>query len=291
MNGTMRENVGRRAFTIVELLVVIAIIGTLIGLLLPAIVASIGFAERLQCQSNMKVVAGAVRAYAASNNGAVVPTYIINDPSGQSPTWPVILVKEGYLSAPNARGAGSTGFTVPGQNPFRCPCGMDALAGTDAAPAGQTPGPQGFWRSGTTGTWNGFPATKVDCWYYWNGSAQTAVRATGFTDDVPSAVMDAQNPMRGGIDAIRHASQMVMLADGYGYDGHNTGNGVDQIVGRHYGDRGANSATNVAYYDGHVESLQRNFNPNALAADKDPLIGRTGLHSTEAPFFRLSDQH
>lgn len=278
----------RRGFTLVELLIVISIIGILIAVFLPAITAALSYADRIDCQSNLRAIASAVHTFSATNGGAVLPTSL--GTGANAATWPIILIDNGFIEAPNtvALHTRNEPVSTKTRNVFRCPSGVDAPGGTPTATDGAGGDlAQGFWRTGSA-------TYKVDCWYYWNGTEQLADGTNNVepTYDVPSAATLSATPTYGYREAIRRPSQMAMVTDGYATNGPFVPNGKYRIAARHWGDRGFHTATNIAYWDGHVGTLQRNINRNPPLDQQDPITSRgADLKSSTGPFFRLSDQH
>jgi prepilin-type N-terminal cleavage/methylation domain-containing protein/prepilin-type processing-associated H-X9-DG protein len=72
----LRTLSGRRGFTLVELLVVIAIIGTLVALLLPAVMAAKRVAQKTQCANNLRQIGVAIIHFTTNNAGGALPGYV-----------------------------------------------------------------------------------------------------------------------------------------------------------------------------------------------------------------------
>jgi len=87
---------GAPAFTLVELLVVIAIIGTLVGLLLPAVQAAREAARRVSCSSNLRQLALAMVHYESARK-ALPPTDLPGGFSIQARLLP--FMEEGNIAS------------------------------------------------------------------------------------------------------------------------------------------------------------------------------------------------
>ena len=79
----------RRGFTLVELLVVIAIIGTLIGLLLPAVQSAREAGRRNTCMNNLNQLGKAVLAYDSAKS--MIPGWRNAHPNSTVSAWPSAL--------------------------------------------------------------------------------------------------------------------------------------------------------------------------------------------------------
>jgi prepilin-type N-terminal cleavage/methylation domain-containing protein/prepilin-type processing-associated H-X9-DG protein len=247
---------GRRSgFTLIELLIVILIIAMLIAMLIPAVMSALQVAKTLTCKNQLGQIALAVNGYIGDYKGAIMPTAVVSS-SGTS-YWCNILAQRG-LACENTVNLQSAVRTQQ-DSPFICPITNDVYI-TDTFNSQSTPqdvsspANNGWFRVGNS-------TITTDCTYYWNG--YTGNNATQMLY-YPSLVFDAtvtnstqRALMVHDISEIRQRSTMAMVMDGNFWQSEDTPN-LAKIAMRHSGGSyGSFSQTNIAYYDGHVDTLDR----------------------------------
>jgi prepilin-type N-terminal cleavage/methylation domain-containing protein/prepilin-type processing-associated H-X9-DG protein len=255
---------GRRSgFTLVELLIVILIIAMLIAMLIPAVMSALQVAKTLTCKSQLGQIALAVNGYIGDYKGAILPTAIVS--STGTIYWCNLLAQRG-IACENTVSLQATVKTQQ-DSPFICPItndlGITDTFSSQSTPQDQTPPSptnNGWFRLGNA-------TIATDCTYYWNGY-------TGSNSDqmkyYPSLVFDTTVTnstqrllMIHDISEIRQRSTMAMVMDGNFWQSTDAPI-LAKIAMRHSGGTyGSFSQTNIAYYDGHVDTLDR-YSPSPI---------------------------
>jgi prepilin-type N-terminal cleavage/methylation domain-containing protein/prepilin-type processing-associated H-X9-DG protein len=249
MKKTPKPAVGRRpAFTLVELLIVVVIIGMLIALLIPALGAAMALARNIQCQNNLSQLAKAALTYATDNKGEILPL------RKGGLYWCNILAKR-YITATNTIGYIST-QACSEYSVLQCPEATDEMVTLATVSDPTSALVQGTYRLGNTTT------QRNDCSYYWNGySGGTLAYFQQFPSiDVDAAAGVSGAPTYHDLSELKYRAATAMVADGVLYqEGANLY--PARIACRHPGENGRRGKTNIGFFDGHVEAMDRLPNP------------------------------
>ena len=255
----------RRGFTLVELLVVIGIIALLISILLPAMNQAREQANMVKCLSNLRQIGIAAVAYTAANKGTILPADVDLGPPYVDPsfgrnwndTWATILVAQNHLAYPRNVSPSSP----PGlDNVFGCPSGILEMSQVthlsvnipDSRKDGR--GSMGYLHQSAVLE----PGLNVYAWYGINGTSGSLTPSDPVVDAgtwIPCkriirlpGTTATKGWMR--ISQIRKPSQLAFLFDGLLGLNYSATN-ANRINARHKRQR----ITNVAFFDGHAESI------------------------------------
>ena len=255
----------RGGFTLVELLVVIGIIAVLIAILMPVLNQAREHANTVKCLSNLRQIGLAAATYTSANKGCVLPADIDLGPPYVDPsfgrnwndTWATLLVGQNHLPYPrNVPAASPPGL----DNVFGCPSGileMSQITHTSVnVPSSRKDarGSMGHLHQSAVLE----PGLNVFVWYGINGTSGSltptdpVVDASTFVPCKRIIRIPGTSSTRGWtrIAQLRNASQLVFLFDGLLGLNYSATN-ANRINARHK----RQTVTNVAFFDGHAESI------------------------------------
>lgn len=226
-----------RGFTLIELLVVIGIIAIIAAMMLPALAAAKSRSLRIQCESNLGQMGIAAQIYAGDNRNFYPYAYYFDSANNIMYCWDFTTYENTSQVVPGVLWQGQTNPQIQ-----QCP----SYAGS--------------------ANWNSDPYTgyNYNTSYIGHGQGEGADDPTGEGFPVPA-----------GTAAVRHPAQTALFGDGQ-YSG-----GADKFMrapwpnpgdanftGRYAGTQGYRhqKRTNVAFCDGHAESLAAGYTNNADGA-------------------------
>ncbi|MEM9914253.1 MAG: prepilin-type N-terminal cleavage/methylation domain-containing protein [Planctomycetota bacterium] len=174
----------RQAFTLIELLVVISIIALLIGILLPALSSARQSANATTCLSRMRQMGQALNIYAIENKQSLPPGF---DPANGGTNWALLIY--------NTMGASGTTFDEQSEDG-----GLNtAFRDVDTLPTDETIRHPIHYSA--------HPALMPDVSTTWGGGPLAGQQRRPFK-----------------IDAVKNASDLIMVFDGVQIDDAANGN-------------------------------------------------------------------